>query len=85
MKGNINKDNPPKIITIIVWDNHITQPKAKPFTASIPYQYSDSSTANGYIPIPPLENIIDSAAKVKEISKWKKLVPYKSENANDVT
>ena len=67
MKGNINKDNPPKIITIIVWDNQLTQPNAKPVADWTPYQPNDSSTASGYIPIPPFESIIDIAARVKEI------------------
>ena len=55
MKGNINKDNPPKIITIIVCDNQLTQPNASPVVDCIPYQPSDSSTASGYIPIPPFD------------------------------
>ena len=67
MKGNINKDNPPKIITIIVCDNQLTQPNASPVVDCIPYQPSDSSTASGYIPIQPFENITDNAAKVNEI------------------
>ena len=67
MKGNINKDNPPKIITIIVWDNQLTQPNAKPVVDGTPYQLNDSSTVSGYMPIPPFESIIDNAASVKEI------------------
>ena len=47
MKGNINKDKPPKIITINVWDNQLTHPNARPVTESIPYQLKDSSTASG--------------------------------------
>ena len=67
MKGNINKDNPPKIMTIIVCDNQLTQPNANPVVDSIPYQPNDSSTASGYIPIPPFDSMIDRAARVKEI------------------